>query len=171
MKILKRGVALFVILALMFSTTACQKRSLKDAKSWEDAVEICLGKYDVARYQVEGSSITVMVQDIGPAQPFIADCSALATCFTAQAAGTSTWEQVDTLLIGMYDGDSEHMVGILSLFYKKDERVPFGFISVLSAMRRTTKAEAVISAYGADELFSSTDGRENYGFGMEFFYK
>ena len=169
MKILKRGVALFVILALMFSTTACQKRSLKDAKSWEDAVEICLGKYDVARYQVEGSSITVMVQNIGPAQPFIADCSALATCFTAQAAGTSTWEKVDTLVIGMHDGGPEHMVGVLGLFYKKDPRVPHGFISVLSSMKRTTKAEAVIAAYDADSLFSLTDGRENYGFDMKLY--
>lgn len=169
MKILKRGAALLIVLALMFSTTACQERSLKDAKSWEDAVEICLGKYGVAEYEMEGGSITVMIRDIGPAQPFIADCSALATCFTAQAAGTSTWEQVDTLLIGMYDGDPEHMVGILGLFYKKDSRVPFGFISMLSAMRRTNKAEDVIAAYNADSLFSSTDGRENYGFDIEIY--
>lgn len=169
MKILKRGAALLIVLALMFSTTACQERSLKDAKSWEDAVEICLGKYGVAEYEMEGGSITVMIRDIGPAQPFIADCSALATCFTAQADGTSTWEQVDTLMIGMHDGGPEHMVGVLGLFYKKDARVPYGFISILSAMQRTDKAEAVIAAYEADELFSSTDGRENYGMSMELY--
>lgn len=169
MKILKRGVALFVVLALMFSTTACQERSLKDAKSWEDAVKICLGKYGVAEYEMEGSSITVMIRDIGPAQPFIADCSALASCFTAQADGTSTWEQVDTLVIGMHDGGPEHMVGVLGLFYKKDARVPYGFISILSAMQRTTKAEAVISAYCADDLFWEADGRENYGWDMELY--
>ena len=66
MRRFKRGLALFIVLALMFSATACQERSLEDAKSWEDAVEICLGKYGVDVYEMEGSSIRVMIRDIGP---------------------------------------------------------------------------------------------------------
>ncbi len=88
-------------------------------------MEICLGKYGVDVCEMEGDSLHVMIRNVDDEQAFIADCSALATCFHAQVSGKSAWIEINTLMIGMHEGGPEQMIGVLGLFYKKDPKIPF----------------------------------------------
>lgn len=167
----KKGLALLAALTLMMSGAACQKRTLEDATSWEDAAEICLGGHDMVICKMEGNPgemmLMISVADISDSEKFIENCSALSTCLTMQSVGLSKWPEIRAIVINMFNGSSENYIGGLCIYDMPGEKYNFGLSSVLLKMKENPKALEIRRVYMDDPIFSQIDGPTNYGWKEE----
>ena len=167
MKRFKKGLALLFALVFLMSAGACQKRSLEDAQSWEDAADICLGSHDVVICKIEGEPgkqmLMITVADIANGKKFIQNCADLTTCLATQSAGLTDWPEILGIVINMFVGSSKNYVGGLCIYSMPGEKYDMGVASVLLKMKDTPKAAEIRSAYLAEPLFAQIDGPANYG--------